>query len=70
MSFLMPKTPKPQPLPAVPSRSAQEIQDAAASQRNKFYGAQGGRAMTDLSGGSTGSPMSAVVRLLGEAGRI
>lgn len=69
MSFLMPKTPKPSPLPAVPSRSAAEIQDAAAAQRKTFYGSQGGRAMTDLSGGSA-APMSSVVRLLGEAGRI
>ena len=59
---------------ALPDRmllSAQEVQDAAEGQRRKFFGTQGGRAFTRLTGGSgTGTPQSAVVSLLGQAGRI
>lgn len=60
---------QPSPLPNVPTRSAAEIQASADEQRQRFYGGQGGRALTMLTGGqgaSTGS--SAVVKLLGDAG--
>jgi len=56
------------PSPPPPSRSSTEIQNAATAQRARFWGSQGGRAMTDLSGGGTESP-SVVSRLLGNVGR-
>lgn len=57
---------QPQPLPPPPNRSAAEIQEAANAQRQRFYGSQGGRAMTMLTGGQgAASTSSAVVRLLG-----
>jgi hypothetical protein len=66
MTALFAKPPQPKPLPPVPNRSASEIQEEAARQRSRFYGTQGGRAMTMLTGGSgVGDTNSAVTRLLG-----
>lgn len=63
--------PKPTSAPPPPSRSAQEISDAAERDRRRFYGAQGGRSMTSFTGGrGAAAPFSAVVNLLGNAGRM
>lgn len=63
-------TPTPTRLPPAPSRSAEEVQKAADEQRKHFYGAQGGRAATMLTGGKgTTSGYSAAVKLLGDAGK-
>jgi hypothetical protein len=63
--------PRPTPLPPPPNRSSAEIQAAADEQRQKFQGAQGGRALTMLTGGqgvAKGSYKSAAVKLLGDVG--
>jgi len=67
-SLFKPSIPKEKPLPAPPERSDQEVQMAAAEQRQKFLGSQGGRVSTMLTGGtgaSTGT--GAVARLFGQA---
>jgi hypothetical protein len=56
------------PAPPPPSRTSTEIQNAATAQRARFWGASGGRAMTDLSGGDVEQP-NVVSRLLGNTGR-
>lgn len=65
-----PPAPAPVVVPDVPGRSADEIQAEADRQRRRFYGTQGGRARTMLTGGSgvTGPISSAVVKLLGNSG--
>jgi hypothetical protein len=62
-------TPTPTPAPPPPSRSDTEIQAAGAAQRARFWGSQGGRAATELTGGTGADSGSAVVRLLGNVGR-
>lgn len=57
--------------PMVPSRSDADLEADAAKQRDRFYGSQGGRAATMLTGGNgvTSGSQSAVVKLLGQVGR-
>ena len=63
-----PPMPKVTPAPPPPSRTSTEIQNAATAQRARFWGSEGGRAMTDLGSTNNESP-SVVSRLLGSTGR-
>lgn len=54
--------------PVLPERSAEEIQMAAAEQRQRFFGSQGGRASAILTGGGGASVgTGAVSKLFGNA---
>lgn len=64
-SVMMPVIPQPTPAPPPPDRSDAEIAAAAKSQRDKFFGAQGGRAATMLTGGSGTETPSRTTRFLG-----
>lgn len=65
------KTTKPTPAPPAPNRSNEDLQAEAERERQRFYGSQGGRAMTMFTSGSgvTEPVSSAVVKLLGDVGR-
>lgn len=61
---------KPAAAPPPPDRSSSDVTSEAERQRAQFYSAQGGRALTMLTGGQGASEgTSAVVRLLGGSGR-
>lgn len=65
----VPTVAAPTPAPPAPDRSSAEVTALGAAQRARFYGAQSGRAATELTGGTGTDKPSAVVRLLGGIGR-
>lgn len=65
------RTPQVKDSPPAPERTASEIADAAAQQRNRFYSSGTGRASTILSSGlGTNEVSSAAVKLLGNSGGV
>lgn len=65
-----PATPTPTPSPPPPDRTSTQVQNAADQQRQRYYGAQGGRSDTMLTSGSgADQPVSSTVRLLGNVGK-
>lgn len=65
-----PAIPAPTPAPPAPDRTDAEIQAAATAQRNKFFGAQGGRSDNMLTGGTGTETPSRAARFLGNVGSI
>jgi len=61
--------PAPTPTPPPPERTQAQIQNAGAEQRQRYWGAQGGRTTTMLTSGSGAETPSTTVRLLGNVGR-
>lgn len=63
--------PEPTPTPPPPDRTQAQVQQAGAEQRQRYYGAQGGRTTTFLtSGQGADTPATSTVRLLGNVGQV